>query len=74
MDFILGDKDLGLEIKGSKRVHEGDIRSLLALREDGPVKKCVVVCLEEQPRVIEKGIEVLPWRIFIDRLWAGDFC
>ena len=73
VDFVLGEKDLAIEIKGTPRVHEGDIRSLLALLEDGPVKHCVVVCLEREPRWIHKRIEVLPWRSFIDRLWNGDF-
>lgn len=71
VDFILGDKELAIEIKGSPRVHEGDLRSLKALQEDGPVRRCVVVCLESQARLTDKGIEVLPWREFLDRLWAG---
>lgn len=74
VDFILGEKDLALEIKGSKRVHEGDVRSLAALSEDGPVKNKIVVSLDEEPRLLDDGIEVLPWRVFIDRLWQGDFC
>lgn len=74
VDFILGEKDLAIEIKSASRVHEGDIRSLLALLEDGPVKHCVVVCLEKEPRWIHKRIEVLPWRLFVDRLWSGEFC
>jgi predicted AAA+ superfamily ATPase len=73
VDFILGDKELALEIKGSRRVHEGDLRSLKSLLEDGPVRHRVVVCLEEEPRTIGPGVEVLPWRIFIERLWKGDF-
>ncbi len=73
VDFILGDKEVALEVKGSERVHEGDLRALKALKEDGPVKHCVVVSLERHPRRIEGGIETLPWRAFIDRLWAGNF-
>ena len=73
VDFILGDKEVALEIKGASRVHEGDLRSLRALKEDGPVKRCAVVCLEKEPRRIDRGIEVLPWRIFLDRLWSGEF-
>ena len=73
VDFILGEKDLAIEIKGSKRVHVGDIRSLLALKEDGPVKKCIVICTEEHPRKLENGIEILPWKIFIERLWNREF-
>jgi uncharacterized protein len=73
VDFLLGDKDLAIEIKGSSRVHEGDIGGLQALLEDGPVKKCCIVCLERQPRRLTEDIEVLPWPLFIERLWAGEF-
>lgn len=73
VDFIVGEKDLAIEVKGSQRVHEGDIRHLIALAEDGQVKKSIVVSLEPQPRTIQKGIEVLPWRVFIDKLWAGEY-
>lgn len=73
VDFILGDKQLAIEIKGSSQVHKGSIGSLLALLEDGPVKKCCVVCLEKEPRWIHPSVEVIPWRMFLDRLWKGDF-
>lgn len=73
VDFILGDKELAIEIKGTQRVHEGDLRSLRALLEDGPVKHCVVVCLEKEPRRVNRRIEILPWRLFIERLWDGNF-
>jgi len=73
VDFILGDKELAIEIKGSSRVHEGDIGALQALLEDGPVKKCCIVCLEKQPRQLTKNIEAIPWQSFVERLWCGDF-
>lgn len=73
VDFLLGEKELAIEIKGSSRVHEGDIGGLQALLEDGPVKKCCIVCLERQPRRLTKNIEVTPWPLFIERLWAGEF-
>lgn len=72
VDFILGEKELAIEIKGSSRVHEGDIRSLQALIEDGPVKKCCLVCLEKQPRDITRYIKILPWQLFIEQLWSGE--
>jgi len=73
VDFILGDRNLAVEIKGSSRVHEGDARSLQALIEDGPVGNACIVSLEEQPRVLMKNIEVLPWRVFLERLWQNGF-
>lgn len=64
--------DVAIEIKGGSRVHDGDLRGLRALAEDHRVKRRVVVCLESQPRRLDDGIEILPWRIFLDRLWDGE--
>jgi predicted AAA+ superfamily ATPase len=73
VDFILGDKEVAIETKGSSRIHEGDIGTLQALLEDGPVKKCCIVCLEKQPRQLTINIEAIPWQMFIERLWYGEF-
>jgi uncharacterized protein len=71
VDFIIGDKELAIEVKGSSRVHEGDIKSLKALLEDGPVKKSVIVCMEKQPRKLTTDIEAIPWEMFVKQLWEG---
>lgn len=72
VDFILGEKELAVEIKGSSRVHEGDIRSLHALAEDGPIKRRCLVCLEKHPRNLSGDIQVIPWQMFIEQLWNGE--
>lgn len=72
VDFILNDKEVALEFKGGERVHEGDLRGLKALLDDGPVKRVVVVSLEKQRRKIEGTIEIHPWQEFIESLWAGE--
>lgn len=73
VDFILGEKDLAIEIKGSSHIHEGDIISLKALVEDGPVKKCCLICMEKQPRQINENIHIIPWKLFIEGLWQGEY-
>ena len=73
VDFIVGDRDLAVEIKASRRVHDADLRALSALLEDGPVKHCVVVCLEPEPRKVSRGIQIVPWKMFLERLWAGGY-
>jgi len=73
VDFLLGDKVLALEIKASGRVHEHDTRGLRALREDGPVKHAVLVCLEREPRIVDGDIYVLPWQYFLEKLWNDGF-
>jgi predicted AAA+ superfamily ATPase len=69
--FILGDMQAAIEVKGSGRVHETDLRGLRALRESHRVKHAVVVCLEKEPRVLDDDIEIAPWGKFLERLWAG---
>ena len=69
VDFILGDMDLALEIKASARVHETDLRSLKILQEESKIKKCLIVSLEKNPKILAKNIECLYWKDFVDRLW-----
>jgi len=71
VDFILGEKELAVKIKGSRRVHDADLRGMEALLQDGPVRKAILVCLEDEPRRVRHGIEILPWRVFLRRLWEG---
>jgi len=71
VDFILGDMQVAVEVKGSKNVHETHARALRALIEEHAVQRAVVVCLEKHPRRLGSGLEVLPWHDFLERLWSG---
>jgi predicted AAA+ superfamily ATPase len=71
VDFVLGDMEAAVEVKGAARVHEGDLGGLNAIAQSHKVKRRIVVCLEKEPRVTESGIRVLPWKRFLDELWAG---
>ena len=73
VDFILGDKDIALEIKGSSRIHDGDTLALKALQEDGPIKHSIIVCLENEPRQLSNKIQIFPWELFLKKLWNNDF-
>jgi predicted AAA+ superfamily ATPase len=72
VDFVLGDMDLALEIKASRRVHAGDLRGLRVLAEESEPRRRLVVCLEDEPRTTPDEIEILPWRSFFERLWKGE--
>lgn len=71
VDFILNDRT-AIEVKAKTNVSDRDLRGLRALQEERLLKRYVVVSLETVPRGIE-GIEVLPWRDFLGRLWEGEF-
>ncbi|MBI4607313.1 MAG: DUF4143 domain-containing protein [Planctomycetes bacterium] len=72
VDLVLGSMDAAIEVKATSKAHGGHAMALRALLEEGRVKHPLVVTLESTPRTLEAGIEVLPWRLFLDRLWAGD--
>lgn len=76
VDFIVGDKDLAIEVKASNRIREKDLKPLGDLREDGPVRRRIVVSFEKQRRSFSelpyKGIEIWPWQQFIPALWSGE--
>jgi hypothetical protein len=61
-----------IEAKASRTLGRHDLRSLIALREVSRMRHYVVVCLEERPRTVD-GIEIMGWRDFLERLWAGGF-
>ena len=72
VDFVLGDMRVAIEVKAGSRVHDGDLRGLRTLAEESRVRHRLVVCLEDEPRRLADGIEVVPWRQFLERLWDGD--
>ncbi len=73
VDFILADMDVAIEIKGTQKIHSGHTKSLRALMEECSVRRALIVSMEKQPRKLDNSIEVLPWEIFLEMLWAGEF-
>lgn len=70
VDFVLGDGEVAIEVKGSQRVGYQDVHGLSAFQEKYKPGKSIVVSNERASR-IEKGILFLPWRDFLEKLWAG---
>jgi uncharacterized protein len=70
VDFILGNHEVAIEVKGSKNVNSSHLKGLKAFMEEYQVKKALVVCNEPLPRIVD-GIEILPYSVFLEQLWAG---
>ena len=68
VDFILDDT-VAIEVKAATRVADKHLRGLRALGEERKWKRRVVVCRESRPRRLD-GIDILPWQMFLDELWA----
>ncbi len=73
VDFVIGDMRCAIEARPTPRVTSDHLKGLRQIAVDHPgVRRRVVVSLEPGPRVTEDGIEILPWRVFLDRLWSGE--
>ena len=72
VDFVLGDGEVAIEVKGSNRIDRNDLKGLNAFAGDHKPKHSIVVCTESQPRLTDDGIRILPWSNFLEQLWAGE--
>jgi predicted AAA+ superfamily ATPase len=73
VDFILGDMEVAVEVKGMERVRKDHLKGLRAIIEDhANIRKRILVCCEQQSRMTEDGILILNHLDFIDQLWAGE--
>lgn len=71
VDFILGDHQVAVEVKGTEQVVPHHLRGLRAFREEYKTKHSIVVSLDAKPRIVD-GISILPWETFLKRLWSGE--
>jgi predicted AAA+ superfamily ATPase len=71
VDFILGDHT-AVEVKAKENVSVRDVKPLMALAEEGRLRRYVCVSLE--PRARRTGdVTILPYREFLETLWAGGY-
>lgn len=71
VDFVLGDGEVAVEVKGARHVGRSDLLGLAAFRDDHSPKKSLLVCTEKAER-IHDGIRILPWKNFLRELWEGN--
>lgn len=71
VDFILGDHEVAIEVKSTDLVTNRHLKGLNNFADEYPVKKLIVISNDPYPRQIN-NIAVLPWKIFLDKLWGGE--
>lgn len=72
VDFIVDGK-LAIETKTTRRYSNSDLKGLRALKEEGICQRHILVCREEQPLMSDDGIEILPYKTFLEELWSRRF-
>jgi len=71
VDFIIGNW-MAIEVKATNQVQPRHLKGLRLFKEEGLVEKYCVVSLDPEYRITEDGIEIYPWRQWIEFLWAAD--
>lgn len=72
IDFVVGDNEMALEIKSTTNVDSRHLKGLKGFMEEYNVKYPLIISNDPYPRQIGK-ILALPWNIFLQKLWAGEF-
>ena len=70
IDFVLGNHDVAIEVKATNNVQSRHLKGLKSFSEEYTVNQLVLVCNEPLPRISE-GVRILPWKVFLEELWAG---
>lgn len=71
VDFILGENEVAVEVKGTNIVTPRNLKGLKSFSEEYKTKKLIIVSNDPLPRLAD-NISILPWKIFLQRLWAGE--
>ena len=71
VDFIIGDHT-AVEVKAKENLSLSDLKSLKALAEEKKLKRYVCATLEPRARKLE-GVNILPYREFLEGLWSGQY-
>lgn len=76
VDFILEKGKVAIEVKISKQLHQQDLKGLIAFCEEHPDTKAYAVSQDLFPRQLningKVSIQILPWKNFLEKLWAGE--
>ena len=62
---------VAIETKTTRRHTARDLKGLKTLKEEGLFSRYILVCNEDYAQTTEDGIEIVPWRQFLDELWDG---
>ena len=70
VDIILARGEVAIEIKSTSFVKDRHLKGLRAFKEEHK-SKYMLVSQDPKPRKTSDGILILPWKDFLDDLWAN---
>ena len=70
VDLIVGGKT-AVEIKSHSLIQDKHLKGLRQLKEEQILEKYIVVSLDKEERVTKDKIQIMPWEVFLKKLWRG---
>lgn len=71
VDLILGDADVAIEVKSTENATM-KTKGLHLFSEEHRCRRRLIVSRDPVPRKLQSGVEILPWQVFCQMLWAGE--
>ncbi len=71
VDFILDNGKIAIEVKGTGDVSNKNLGNLFAFKNEYKPKRSILVCNENIPRNVN-GIEIMPIKLFLTKLWNEE--
>ena len=71
VDFVLGDHEIAIEVKATELANESHLKGLRRFKEEYKARRALLLSLDPTPRKTQDHIEILPWKTFLEKLWAG---
>ena len=71
VDLLIG-REVAVEIKSTENPVRKHLKGLLALKEESIFKRYILVYLGSHKRITADGVELYPWRLFLEELWDGQ--
>ena len=76
VDFILGQAEVALEVKISTTVRSEDLKGIHAFCQEHPHAKGIIISQDPRARKMSHtptlNLILLPWRDFLEKLWANE--
>jgi len=71
VDFVLGSGEVAVEVKSTAMVDKRVLRPMKSFIELYNPRQAIVVCNESEER-IHSGVRIMPWRIYLQKLWRDE--
>ncbi|MCK9448831.1 MAG: ATP-binding protein [Bacteroidales bacterium] len=71
IDFVLGDHEVAIEVKSTTNANPRHAKGLQQFADEYTLKNQILVTNDLYPRQMG-NILVLPWKIFLEKLWSGE--